>query len=115
MGLNSKLAQKCDRLNYLVRKFLLCGVIFSLVLLGGCSNAQEVTDAAVTKITLWHGINPPENRVIFQRLISKFNQQHSDLEVDAIYIGQPDAQLPKILAATISNQPPRRRLHPGTR
>ena len=28
------------------------------------------------------------------------------LEVEALYVGQPDAQLPKILAATVSGQPP---------
>ena len=75
------------------------------LILVGCSNT-ELADNSVTKITFWHGINPPENRDIFQKLVDKFNQDNPDLEVEALYVGQPDAQLPKILAATVSDQPP---------
>jgi len=63
-------------------------------------------DSQVTKITLWHGINPPENRDIFNNLVAKFNREHADIEVEALYIGQPDAQLPKIFAATVSGEAP---------
>ncbi|ELS01667.1 ABC-type sugar transport system, periplasmic component [Xenococcus sp. PCC 7305] len=65
-----------------------------------------MTDSQVTKITLWHGINPPENRDIFNELVAKFNQEHADIEVEALYIGQPDAQLPKIFAASVSGEAP---------
>jgi len=58
------------------------------------------------KITFWHGINPPENRVVFDELLAKFNQNNPDVQVEAIYIGQPDQQLPKIIAAIAGNQPP---------
>ena len=34
------------------------------------------------------------------------SQKNPDIEVEALYVGQPDAQLPKILAATVSGQPP---------
>ena len=74
------------------------------LILVGCSNIEPV--GSVTKITFWHGINPPENRDIFQQLVDKFNQDNPDVEVEALYVGQPDAQLPKILAATVSDQPP---------
>ena len=74
------------------------------LILVGCSNIEPVD--TVTKITFWHGINPPENRDIFQQLVDKFNQDNPDVEVEALYVGQPDAQLPKILAATVSDQPP---------
>ena len=74
-------------------------------LLTGCSNDRPA-DPSVTEITFWHGINPPENREIFQRLVDKFNQNNPDIKVEALYVGQPDAQLPKILAATVSDRPP---------
>ena len=79
---------------------LLCSILFT-----GCSNNRS-TDPSVTEITFWHGINPPENREIFQRLVDKFNRNNSDIRVEALYVGQPDAQLPKILAATVSDRPP---------
>ncbi|MDR9402858.1 MAG: extracellular solute-binding protein, partial [Halothece sp. Uz-M2-17] len=60
----------------------------------------------VTRLTLWHGINPPSNREVFQDLVDQFNRNHEQLEVDAIYIGQPDGQLPKILTAVVGEVPP---------
>lgn len=81
-------------------------LLFCLLFTFGCSNIQQHKQPEVTKITFWHGINPPENRDIFQELVTKFNQDNSDIEVEALYIGQPDTQLPKILAATVSGQPP---------
>ena len=80
--------------------------LFCLLLISGCDNPRQFQQSEITKITFWHGINPPENRDIFQELVDKFNQSHPDIEVEALYIGQPDAQLPKILAATVSEQPP---------
>ncbi len=101
-----KLAENC-KFNY--QNFLRVAIalaLLTLVLIGGCSNIEPAKQQEVTKITFWHGINPPENRDIFQELVTKFNQDHPDIEVEALYIGQPDAQLPKILAATVSDQPP---------
>ena len=87
-------------------QFVLVIGLFCSILLGGCSNTVPVKQQNITKITFWHGINPPENRDIFQELVTKFNQDNTDIEVEALYVGQPDAQLPKILAATVSGQPP---------
>lgn len=87
-----------------IKIFVITGLI-CLTLLTGCSNIEPV-DEPVTKITFWHGINPPENRDIFQKLVDKFNRNNPDIEVEALYVGQPDAQLPKILAATVSDRPP---------
>ena len=104
---NGKLSKNQYKFNY--QRFLkiaVAAVFFCLLLISSCTNNQAVEPANVTKITFWHGINPPENRDIFQGLVTKFNQNNPDLEVEALYIGQPDAQLPKILAATVSNQPP---------
>ena len=79
--------------------------LLCLFTLTGCSN-DRTRDSSITEITFWHGINPPENREIFQRLVDRFNQNNLDIQVEALYIGQPDAQLPKILAATVSDRPP---------
>ncbi len=89
--------------NYL--KLILIIILCSSLFLSGCQ-FQDLGDSQVTKVTLWHGINPPENRDIFNNLVAKFNREHSDIEVEALYIGQPDAQLPKIFAATVSGEAP---------
>ena len=95
-----------DRLKYnLVKTSLILLLLVFLPLLSGCRDRQAI-ESSITEITFWHGINPPENRAIFQELVDRFNQNHADLQVEALYIGQPDAQLPKILAATVSGQPP---------
>ena len=121
--LNRKLASDCDRqvprgksiktdrFNYcqnsaLARISLVFVLLFCLFLLDGCARFEPKENVAVTQITLWHGINPPENRVVFQTLVDRFNREHQDIAVEALYVGQPDAQLPKILAATVSGQPP---------
>jgi multiple sugar transport system substrate-binding protein len=85
--------------------FCLLLIILSLCLLGGCQTNEQTNNERV-KVTLWHGINPPENRDVFNELVAKFNQTHRDIEIESLYIGQPDGQLPKILAATVSQQPP---------
>ena len=87
-------------------KILSVILAISIMLLSGCNSDRTNGTNEVTQVTFWHGINPPENRDVFQRLVDKFNRDNLDLEVKPIYIGQPDAQLPKILAATVSSQPP---------
>ncbi|MDJ0636296.1 MAG: ABC transporter substrate-binding protein [Xenococcaceae cyanobacterium MO_188.B29] len=89
---------------YLGRIFIVCFIVLCLLITGCQSN--NISDNNVTKVTLWHGINPLENRIVFNELVDRFNQTHDDIQVEALYIGQPDAQLPKILAATVSEQPP---------
>jgi multiple sugar transport system substrate-binding protein len=103
----AKLWRKRTQFNYgSVKTSLIKLLLCFLLLLNGCGAQRQITKPEVTKITFWHGINPPENRDIFQELVNKFNQNNPDLEVEALYIGQPDTQLPKILAATVSEQPP---------
>ncbi len=60
----------------------------------------------MTHLTLWHGINPPPNRDVFQTLVTKFNRQHPDIQVESLYVGQADQQLPKILAAVVGDAAP---------
>lgn len=96
----------CDRYFYFPLQLL--GVVFfsSLLLLcGGCEFQPQPSDAVV-HLTLWHGINPPPNRDVFQNLVDRFNQNHSHIQVQALYIGQPDQQMPKILTAVVGNAPP---------
>ena len=80
----------------------------SLLILSGCQNstAPASKNGEPIKITLWHGINPPPNRDVFQTLTDKFNKTHPNIKVEPIYIGQPDQQLPKILTAIVGNAPP---------
>jgi multiple sugar transport system substrate-binding protein len=86
--------------------------IFSLFFISGCqnnslnSNSESTNNNQVTKISFWHGINPPENREIFNELLAKFNDNNPNIKVEALYVGQPDEQLPKIIAAVAGNQPP---------
>ena len=87
------------------RKLITIIICCSLLLISGCQSDRQIDDN-ITKVTLWHGINPPENRDVFDELIAQFNRQHLDIEVEALYIGQPDAQLPKIFAAAISGEAP---------
>jgi multiple sugar transport system substrate-binding protein len=60
----------------------------------------------VTHLALWQGVNPPPNRDVLQKLVDRFNQTHTDIQVDSIYVGQPDEQMPKILAAVVGNSAP---------
>lgn len=87
------------------RKLITIIICCSLLLITSCQSHSK-TNPNITTITLWHGINPPENRDVFNELVTKFNRQHSDIKVEALYIGQPDAQLPKIFAATVSGEAP---------
>jgi multiple sugar transport system substrate-binding protein len=88
------------------RLFFLAIVLSScLLILSGCQ-ATPKTDDGVIRLTLWQGINPPANRDVFNKLVDKFNQTHSDIQVESIFAGGLDQQLPKILAAVVGNVPP---------
>lgn len=77
------------------------------ILLSSCSSLNNSTpNQNITELTLWHGINPPPNREVFQDLVNQFNDNHEKIKVNPIYIGQPDGQLPKILTAVVGDVPP---------
>ena len=80
----------------------------NMLILSGCQNSTALTgkNSGIIKLTLWHGINPPPNRDVFQTLTEKFNKTHPNIQVEALYIGQPDQQLPKILTAIVGNAAP---------
>jgi multiple sugar transport system substrate-binding protein len=89
----------------LVSKVGLFLVLILLLFVTGCTSANLDRDG-VTHLTLWQGINPPPNRDVFQKLVDKFNRQHPEIQVESLYVGQADQQLPKILTATIGDAAP---------
>ncbi|HLP89627.1 MAG TPA: ABC transporter substrate-binding protein [Nostocaceae cyanobacterium] len=80
-------------------------LVLCLLLLSGCQENVK-KDNNIIHVTLWQGINPPVNRDVFNKLVDKFNQRHSDIHVDSIFIGTPEEQLPKILTAVVGNAAP---------
>jgi multiple sugar transport system substrate-binding protein len=83
---------------------LLIALFLSLsLLLGGCG-ADNNNDKI--QITLWQGVNPPTNRQVLQKLVDRFNQSQNQIFVESLYVGQPDQQIPKILAAVVGNAVP---------
>jgi len=80
-------------------------LVACLVILTGCT-PFPVTASSVTHLTLWHGVNPPPNRDVLQRLVERFNQTHPRIQVESLYVGQGDQQMPKILAAIVGNAAP---------
>ncbi len=86
---------------------LLLGLLVGILALVGCQNIfPGVKEDKVIHLTLWHGVNPPPNRDVLQKLVDKFNQSHPDIQLESLYIGQQDQQTPKILAAVVGNAPP---------
>jgi len=77
----------------------------SFLLFSSCQTGTNTSDGVV-KLTMWQGINPPPNRDVFQALVDEFNQSHSNIEVEALYIGQPGEQLPKILTSVVGDATP---------
>ncbi|MDZ8050291.1 MAG: ABC transporter substrate-binding protein [Aulosira sp. ZfuVER01] len=100
------LLQSSHQLGQMLRRSLFV-ILLGLFLLtvGGCQTVNPANNQIV-HLTLWHGINPPPNRDIFQKLVDKFNQNHSDIYVDSIYAGQLDQQIPKVLTAVIGKAQP---------
>jgi multiple sugar transport system substrate-binding protein len=81
-------------------------LICLLCVIGLSSCQSSSTNSGVIHLTLWHGINPPPNRDVFQELVDRFNATHPDIQVESLYVGQSDQQMPKILAAVVGNAPP---------
>ncbi|CAD5924602.1 putative ABC transporter extracellular- binding protein YurO [Planktothrix tepida] len=90
---------------YFSRRLLRLGIVLSifLILLSNCQGIHQKQDNVI-HLSLWQSVNPPPNRDVFERLVNKFNQTHPDIQIESIFIGQP--QLPKILTAVVGNSPP---------
>ena len=82
---------------------LLLATIFTVT---GCQIISNQKTSEVINLTLWQGVNPPPNRDVLQKLVDKFNKTHTDIQVESLYVGQQDQQMPKILAAVVGNAPP---------
>jgi multiple sugar transport system substrate-binding protein len=80
--------------------------IWMLCLLIGLTACSKPINDGVVHLTLWQGVNPPANRAVLQKLVDKFNQRHPQIQVESLYVGQSDQQLPKILAAAIGDASP---------
>jgi multiple sugar transport system substrate-binding protein len=87
-------------------RFLLLGVLLSFCLFLSSCQPDLKKDNGVIHLTLWQGINPPANRDAFQKLVDRFNQTHPDVEIESIYAGQLEQQVPKVLTAVVGNVPP---------
>lgn len=93
---------------WLIRARLLVLLVLVIVANGGCQSlpGRSETGAGITKVTFWHGVNPPSNRDVLQVLVDRFNREHPDIQVESLYVGQAEQQLPKILAAVVGNASP---------
>ncbi len=87
-----------------MKRWLILGIC--LLVLGGCQVPGYSEPSGVTRVTLWHGVNPPSNRDVLQELVEQFNARHSDICVEALYVGQQGEQTPKILASIVGDAPP---------
>lgn len=85
----------------------LVAMVLSVCLLGlaGCQNAPSDADGVI-HLTLWQGVNPPPNRDVLQQLVDQFNREHPTIQVESLYVGQGDQQMPKVLAAIVGNATP---------
>ncbi|GAB4370406.1 MAG: ABC transporter substrate-binding protein [Elainellaceae cyanobacterium] len=88
-----------------LKPFLVTLLCLCLTLLAGCQPTPQTSDGVI-HLTLWQGVNPPPNRDVLQRLVDRFNQTHSNIQVESLYVGQSDQQIPKILSAVVGNAPP---------
>ena len=96
-------ALMCNVWRYVSRCLLLC---VCLLILEGCQFQEHPDQTGVMRLTLWHGVNPPQNRDVLQELVNRFNLEHPNIQVESLYIGQEDQQTPKILASVVGNAPP---------
>lgn len=87
-----------------ISKWLMAG--FCLLVLVGCQAQGNQENTDVVNLTLWQGVNPPANRDVLQELVAKFNQDHPQIQVKSLYVGQQEQQTPKILASVVGNVPP---------
>ncbi len=102
---DDKRGHRCSIMIYrrILSVLLIVGLAIGLV---SCQQMANSTPDVPIHLTFWHGVNPPPNREVLQRLVDRFNQNQSEIEVEPLYVGQGDQQIPKILAAVVGNAPP---------
>ena len=105
--LSSRFDSYKNLLHKLSKYLLLVCLGICLLSAAGCQSQLARNDeAGAIRLTLWQGVNPPPNRDVLQGLVDKFNQTHRDIQVESLYVGQADQQMPKILASVVGNAPP---------
>lgn len=58
-------------------------LLIGIVAVSGCQTLRSRVEAGkVTHLSLWHGVNPPPNRDVLQKLVDKFNQTHVAIHVE---------------------------------
>lgn len=89
-------------------KITLLSLIISLLFLvvSSCQTPLMKENSKVIHLTLWHGLAPPPNRDVFEKLVQQFNQENPEIQVEPIFIGQMDQMLPKILTAIVGKATP---------
>lgn len=100
--LRRQIAERCLRS---LRSLLALIVGVCLLTLTGCQTAPVAADGVI-HLTLWQGVNPPPNREVLQKLVDQFNQENPTVQVESLYVGQGDQQMPKVLAAIVGNATP---------
>ncbi|MBE9011569.1 ABC transporter substrate-binding protein [Pseudanabaenaceae cyanobacterium LEGE 13415] len=80
--------------------------VFTIALCVTLVACQPAQSSDIIRLTLWQGVNPPPNRDILQKLVDRFNQNNPNIQVESLYVGQGDQQMPKILAAVVGNAAP---------
>ncbi len=51
-------------------RWIWVSVVAITLMLSGCQ--PQVAKDGVTQLTMWHAINPPPNRDVFEKLVEKF-------------------------------------------
>jgi multiple sugar transport system substrate-binding protein len=92
-----------SRFANLLKSIFFLGILCLSLCLSSCQSTQA---SNVIRLTLWQGVNPPPNRDVLQKLVDRFNQQNPNIQVESLYVGQGDQQMPKILAAVVGNAAP---------
>ena len=82
-------------------------VVWTTVLAGCASGESEVTSGGNgTTVTFWHGSTDVEQEAL-EEIVKAFNEQQSDVTVEAVYIAQQgEGQNEKLLAAIAGGNPP---------
>jgi len=92
-----------------LRYWWVLGLLMLSLAVTGCTvdgAERTVGSGQGIHLTLWQGVNPPANREVLRSLVERFNRSHPQIQVESLYVGQPDQQMPKILAGVVGNAVP---------